>query len=280
MNLYDAIRKRHTTNGAFADRSVAPEHLRTLLEMAARAPSHFNAQPWRFIVVEDEARRAAIGEIAGDSMRELMAQGRFIQQYRRFFRFSEAETSKSNDGIHFDTVPAVLRPFAKYVFTERGNTILNSFQVPRVLGNDARKLVASSPLLLGIALDRSLYQPTELSGVYTSISLGAVVQTIWLTATAQGMGMQFVSTPQEIPSQWARISDLLAVPAEYELILLLRLGYEDPDIKRPTIDWTSPQRKPVEELAFRERWGEPITATPAHEPGVRIQNPKSMSQEP
>ena len=255
MDVFDAIRGRHTTNGPFADRPIAAEHLRMILEMAARAPSHFNSQPWRFIVIEDEARRTAIGEIAGDSMRQLMAEGRFIQQYRRFFRFSEQEIEESHDGIHFDNMPGALKPFAKYVLTERGGRILNSFQVPRVLGNDARRLVAKSPMLLGIALDRSLFQPGELTGLYTSISLGAVVQTIWLTATAQGMGMQFVSTPQEIPAQWARVSDLLCVPAEYELVLLLRLGYEDAEIKRPTIDWKSPQRKPVEELAFHETWG-------------------------
>ncbi|KAB8143330.1 nitroreductase family protein [Chloroflexia bacterium SDU3-3] len=258
MELHEAIRKRHTTNGAFADRPVSPEHLRTILEMAARAPSHFNSQPWRFVAVQDAERRAALGEIAGDSMRQLMAEGRFIQQYRHLFRFSQEEIEQSHDGIHFDNMPTVLRPFAKYVFTERGTQMMNTFLVPRVLGNDARKLVAGSPLLLGIALDRALYQPLELTGLYTSISLGAVVQTIWLTAIAQGMGMQFVSTPQEIPAQWARVSDLLGVPPEFELILLLRLGYEDPALKRPTIDWTSPQRKPVEELAFAERWGQPV----------------------
>lgn len=255
MDLLDAIRKRHTTNGAFADRPIVPEHVRCILEMAARAPSHFNSQPWRFVVVQDAARRKALGDIAGDSMRQLMADGRFMQQYRRFFRFSDDEVAQSNDGIHLDNMPSVLRPFAKYVLTERGNQVMNSFQVPRVLGNDARKLVANSPLLLGIALDCSIYKPEELTGLYTMISLGAVVQTIWLTATSQGMGMQFVSTPQEIPEQWARVSSLLGVPAEYELMLLMRLGYEDPAIKRPTIDWTSPQRKPVEELAFRETWG-------------------------
>lgn len=256
MDLLDAIRKRHTTNGPFAERPVEREHLRTILEMAARAPSHFNSQPWRFVVVEDAERRAALGEIAGDSMRQLMADGRFIQQYRRFFRFSEEEVESSQDGIHFDTMPSVLRPFAKYIFTERGNNVMNSFQVPRVLGNDARKLVAKSPVLLGIALDRELFKPGELTGLYTTISLGAVVQTIWLTATSFGMGMQFVSTPQEIPEQWARVSTLLGVPDAYELILLLRLGYEDPDQKRPTIDWRSPQRKGIDELAFREEWGQ------------------------
>lgn len=258
MDLADAIRKRHTTNGAFADRPVAPEHKRALLEMAARAPSHFNSQPWRFIVIEDEARRKELGKIAGDSMRELMSEGRFFQQYRRFFRLTPEEVAATNDGIHLDNMPPVLRPLAKYIFTERGAQMLNTFQVPRVLGNDARKLVESSPLLLGIALSRELYQPGELTGLYTLISLGAVLQTIWLSATALGMGMQFVSTPQEIPAQWARVTNLLGVPGDYELMLLLRLGYEDPSIKRPTIDWTSPQRKGVDELAFQERWGEAL----------------------
>lgn len=259
MELSDAIQKRHTTNGAFADRPIDPAHKRQIFEMAARAPSHFNAQPWRFIVVEDAERRKQLGEIAGESMRMLMADGRFFQQYRRFFRMSEQEIAASNDGIHFDQVPGVLKPFTKYVFTDRGAAMLNTFQVPRVLGNDARKLVANSPMLVGIALDRALYQPNELTGVYTSISLGAVIQTIWLTATSLGMGFQFVSTPQEIPDQWSKVSALLGVPESHELIVLFRLGYEDPTLKRPTIDWSSPQRKPVEELVFQECWGDALT---------------------
>lgn len=258
MDLFEAIRRRHTTNGPFLDRPVAPEHKRQILEMAVRAPSHFNSQPWRFILVEDQARRAELGEIAGESMRMLMEQGRFWQQYRRFFRFSQDEADQSQDGIHFDNMPAVLRPFAKYLFTERGTGMMNTFQVPRVLGNDARRLVASSPLLLGIALSQELYVPGDLTGLYTTISLGAVVQTIWLTATSLGMGVQFVSTPQEIPAQWARVSALLGVPEGFELIALFRLGYEDPALKRPTIDWSSPQRKSVEQLAFQETWGQPL----------------------
>jgi nitroreductase len=263
MDLFEAIRRRHTTNGPFLDRPIDPQHKRQILEMAVRAPSHFNSQPWRFIVVEDQARRAELGEIAGESMRALMEQGRFWQQYRRFFRFSREEAAGSRDGIYFDNMPKVLRPFAKYLFTERGSSMMNTFQVPRVLANDARRLVASSPLLLGIALSQELYVPGDLTGLYTTISLGAVVQTVWLTATSLGIGVQFVSTPQEIPAQWARVSALLGVPQGFELIALFRLGYEDPGLKRPTIDWTSPQRKPVEELAFQETWGQPVAQPPA-----------------
>ena len=260
MDLFDAIRKRHTTNGAFADRPVAPEHKRTILELAARAPSHFNSQPWRFIVVEDAERRKALGRIAGESMRDLMADGRFWQQYRKYFRLTPEEVAASKDGIHIDNIPAVLKPFARYIFTERGAAMMNSFRVPSVLGNDARKLVEHSPMLLGIALSHEVYRPGELTGLYTVISLGAVVQTIWLAATSLGMGMQFVSTPQEIPEKWALVGAMLSVPEGFELMLLLRLGYEDPSIRRPTIDWSSPQRKGIDELAFQEEWGQPILA--------------------
>lgn len=258
MELFEAIKRRHTTNGAFDPRPLAPEHLNTILELAARAPSHFNAQPWRFVAVQDAARRDELGAIAGEAMRELFEDGRFFEQYRRFFRLSSDEANATNDGIHLDRMPAPLRPFAKYLFTDQGTPMMNAFQVPRVLGRNQRKLVAGSPLLLGIVLARDLYRPGDLSGLYTTISLGAVVQTIWLTATSLGIGMQFVSSPQEIARHWARVSDMLGVPDEYELMLLLRLGYEDAAIKRPTIDWSSPQRKSVADLAFGERWGEPL----------------------
>ncbi|GAC1640100.1 MAG: nitroreductase family protein [Herpetosiphon sp.] len=260
MDLIEAIRARHTTNGAFEDRPIAAEHRRQLLEMAVRAPSHFNSQPWRFVIVEDQERRNLIGKIAGESMRSLIEDGAFWQQYRRYFRFNQEEASAAGDGIHFDTMPAVLRPFIKYLFTEQGNRVVNAMQVPRVLGNDARRLVATSPLLIGIALNRTEYRPDELSGLYTTISLGAVVQTIWLTATSLGMGLQFVSTPQEIPSQWSRVSKLLDIPSEYELALLLRLGYQPIDARRPTIDWSSPQRKTIQQIAFAEQWGRPLEA--------------------
>jgi nitroreductase len=260
MQLFEAIKRRRTTNGPFLPRTVDPEHVRTLIEMASHAPSHFNSQPWRFIVVQDAERRQRIADIAGESMRLLMEEGTFWRRYSRYFRFSREEVDRTADGIHFDNMPGVLKPFARYVFSPKGGAMMNKFHVPRVLGNDAHKLVGSSPLLLGITLTRAEYQEGELSALYSVISLGAVIQTLWLTTTALGMGMQFVSTPMEVEGQWEQIVDLLGVPDDQALLVLFRMGYTDPDAKRPTIDWASPQRKPVSELAFGERWGEPLAA--------------------
>ena len=54
-------------------------------------------------------------------------------------------------------------------------------------------------MLLGIALSHEVYKPAELTGLYTLISLGAVIQTIWLAATSFGMGFQFISRRRRSP---------------------------------------------------------------------------------
>jgi nitroreductase len=268
MHLFDAIKSRRTTNSTFLPQPVVPEHIQTILEMAAHAPSHFNSQPWRFVVVQDEHTRQQIATIASDSMRMLMEEGTFWRRYSRYFRFSREEVERTSDGIYLDNMPRVLKPFVRYVFSPKGGAIMNKFQVPRVLGNDAQKLVSSSPLLLGITLTRTEYQEGELSSLYSVISLGAVIQTIWLTATSLGIGLQFVSTPMEVDGQWEKIVDLLHVPDDQALVVLFRLGYIDTQTKRPTIDWSSPQRKPVQELAYAEQWGMPFSEDALNGGGV------------
>ena len=54
ITLLDAMRTRKTTNGFFDPRPVSIEHQHLLIEAAERAPSHFNSQPWRFVLIDDE----------------------------------------------------------------------------------------------------------------------------------------------------------------------------------------------------------------------------------
>jgi nitroreductase len=48
----------------YAPSPVAEADLRELLRLAGRAPSAFNVQPWRFVVVQDEALKARLSEAA------------------------------------------------------------------------------------------------------------------------------------------------------------------------------------------------------------------------
>jgi len=255
MDLFEAIVNRRTTNTAFAEKKITDEHKELLVKMASHSPSHFNSQPWRFILVEEENLIKEIAKLARDCMVQLMDDGRFWKQYRKYFRFSEEEMEKTKDGIHIDHLPAILKPFAKSIFSETGGKIISKFKVSRILGNDEEKLVSTSPLLFVILLTKDEYKKEELSGFYSVISMGAVIQTLWLVTTGIGMGMQFISTPGEIPDNWKNISDKLEVPDDFEMMAIFRMGYTDPEIKRPTIDWKSSQRKEVSELAFKNKFG-------------------------
>lgn len=258
MDLLEAIRRRKTTNTPFRPERVSDEHKRLLIEAASRAPSHFNSQPWHFVIVEDEARIAQMAEIAGDSMKHLMDDGSFVSRYRRYFRFNEKESTTTGSGIYVDNVPAVLRPMVRLVFSQQVGSLLSKFGASNILGNDQRKIVRGAPMLLAITLDKQEYKPGELSGLYASITLGAVIQTLWLVTTALDIGMQFISTPLEVAENKARVIELLKIPEAHELVAIFRMGYKDPNAARNTIDWTSAQRKPFTELAHYNDWDTPL----------------------
>jgi nitroreductase len=251
LELFEAIRRRRTTNGQFLPDPVSLEHQRMLVELGGMAPSHFNSQPWRFVLVDDRRIIGEVARISGESMRRLMEEGTFWKRYRPYFRFSEEEMEERRDGIHIDQLPKVLKPFRRQIFSNTGQAVMNRFGVPRILAEDNRKLVAGSPLLLAILLDKTEYRPGELSGFYSIFGMGAAVENIWLATTELGMGIQFVSTPMEFPENWKEIKHLLAVPDALELMAVYRLGYLPEEKRRPTIDWTSNQRKRLSQYVFR-----------------------------
>jgi nitroreductase len=257
MELRDAILRRRTTNGAFLPDPVSLEHQHRLMEAASRAPSHFNSQPWRFVLITDDDMRQQISEIAGRTMEGLMAGGIFFERYKRYFRFTEAEMRERRDGIFIDKLPGPLKPFIKHVFTPTGQRVVNRLKVPRTLGRDNAKLVRESPLMLAALLTKEEYVPDQLSGFYSLLGLGMAIENIWLTTTDLGMGIQFVSTPMEFPEEWASISTLLEVPDDLELIAVYRLGYVPPDQRRPSIDWSSGHRKRLSQYVFRDRCTKP-----------------------
>ena len=259
MEFLDVVRRRKTTNGPFLPDPVSQEHQRLLVEVAGRAPSQLNSQPWRFLIVDDRATIERVAAISGASMTEAMSNGTFFERYRRYFRFSAEEMQTRRDGMLFDHLPAPLRPFTRQVFTRRGQRLMNTLRVPQKLGEENRKLVAGSPLLLAVMLDRSEYRPDELSSFYSVFSMGAAMENVWLATVELGMGIQFISFPMEVPGRWQRLVELFAVPDDLELMAVYRLGYVPESARRPAIDWTSSQRKLPSQYVFRGTCATPQT---------------------
>ena len=257
MEFFEVVKRRRTTNGPFLPDPVSEEHQRLLVEVAAMAPSHFNSQPWRFVLIEDRGTIDRIARISADSMTQVMAEGSFFDRYKRYFRFSRQEMEEQRFGMLFDKLPAVLRPFTKKAFTPGGQAMMNRLRVPQTLGAENHKLVAGSPLLLGVMLDRREYRPGELSGFYSLFSMGAAMENLWLTTVELGMGIQFISFPMEAPARWAEVVDLLDVPEDLELMAVYRLGYVPEEHRRPAIDWSSRERRRISQYVFRESCATP-----------------------
>jgi len=259
VELFEAIRRRRTTNGAFLPDPVSEEHQRLLVELAGRAPSQLNSQPWRFVIVEERDTIDQIADISGRSMTRTMAEGSFFERYRPYFRFSQAEMDERRDGMLFDKLPGPLKPFTKQVFTKRGQLMMNALRVPQTLGEENRKLVAGSPMLLGVMLDRDEYRKEARNAFYSVFSMGAAMENVWLATTELGLGIQFVSFPMEIEEAWAEVEQLLAVPPELELMAVYRIGYLPPERRRPAIDWVSNERKRPSQYVFRGTCATPQT---------------------
>jgi nitroreductase len=145
------------------------------------------------------------------------------------------------------------------VFTSRGQRLMNTLRVPQTLGEENRKLVAGSPLLLGVMLDRNEYRKEAVNAFYSVFSMGAAMENIWLTTTQLGMGIQFISFPMEIASAWQEVERLLEVPDDLELMAVYRLGYLPPERRRPAIDWVSNERKLPSQYVFRGTCSTPQT---------------------
>lgn len=251
MDFFEVVASRRTTNGPLAPTPVSAEHQRLLVDVAGMAPSHFNSQPWRFVLIDDRSMIDRIARISGESMTRVFEQGLFFSRYRRFFRFSEQEMEERRDGILFDHLPRALRPFVRFVFTDRATSLMNRLGIPSTLGADNEELVRGAPLVLAVLLDRTEYRPGQLSGFYSVFGMGAAIENIWLATAALGMGIQFISFPMEVPDRWAEVEDLLAVPDDLELMAMYRIGYLPASTDRPRIDWSSRQRKRLSQYVFR-----------------------------
>jgi nitroreductase len=61
MDLLDALRA-YRPCVSYHSRPVSPEKLRAVMAAARLAPSHYNMQPWRFVVVQDDERKRLLAQ--------------------------------------------------------------------------------------------------------------------------------------------------------------------------------------------------------------------------
>jgi len=214
MDLNEAIKARRSIRG-FLPKPVPISVLKDVLELAARAPSGVNTQPWEVAVLGGEAMKKV-----GEAMLEAGRSGVVPEPELNPFPFPEPYFSRQRDvGYRLYEVLGIERSdkVARQAWALRG---LNFFDAPNGVV---------------VYLDQCLND-------FSLFDVGLFCQTFMLVSTAYGLG----TCPEGAAVQYPWIlRDILGIPETKKLVCGIAVGY--PDMEHPANKLQTP-RLPLEEF--------------------------------
>ncbi len=219
MDLYDVMRTTPAVR-EFTDEPLPDETLHRILDHARFAPSGGNRQGTRIVVVREAGTRRRLAELNEPAVRRYMAQ---VKAGQSPWNPLEAPVPTPEE-IAATGVPG-------------------SFTEP----------LLSAAVVLVVWVDLSLVAATDQDldriGLVAGASVYPLVWNVLLAARNEGYGGTI--TTMAVAEEPA-VRELLGVPDRFALAAVVPLG-------RPAHEVTRLRRRPVEELATRERFdGEPF----------------------
>jgi len=214
QELIQLIKERKSSRIPFDEnRPVDPNTLQTVLEAATWAPTAHNMQNFEIIVVDDKSVLKKLSELKSS------VSPVFLQENYPQLSFSEEELKKRKTGILASQFPpSWLSPEA-----QQGKL----HQPASGLG----KMVSNGPVLLLILYNPNHRAPASEGDFLGVMSLGFMLENLWLTATAQGLNVHIVSAFGNEPLA-NEVKNLLDIPSELMITLGIRLGYTEKDERR------------------------------------------------
>ena len=225
MELTEAMR----TTGAcrwYKPDPVPDEVFHRAVEAARFAPQGGNRQAVRFVIVRDPEKKRKLGEWYLVPWREVYEAARAGMQSIS----TESGVEKSAQ-LGFSNVPKAL---------EEGNQFAERF--------------GEHPTIVVVCVDPRETHPTDTELGRLSIVGGASVypmaQNFLLALRDQGVATTFTTLLVAYESQ---VRELLGIPDEFITACHIVVGYPERDFPRKL------RRRPVEEIAFVDTFGEPLT---------------------
>lgn len=217
-DLLELIELRESSRGPFdPNRQLSPEHLGQILEAARWAPTAHNMQNFLIVVVDDRVLLDALSTVHPETTRT------FIDENRALLSFSETELRQRRAGLLASEFP---ESWYGPDVTTRGDEA----HPHSILG--AR--IKASAALMVILYDSRKRVPASESDILGMMSLGCVMQNMWLAAQALGIGFHVQSSfdSQEVESEIQRI---LSIPAPFRIGFAVRLGYPTSSRRHPRV---------------------------------------------
>ena len=215
MDFQELVKFRRSSRWLFSKKPIPDADLRKILEAARFAPTPHNCQPFEIIVVKDRDIIRQISKV------EFRLDKNAVDGHFYWTRFTREELESKKDGVYVDVLP-------KFVLDLKDN--------PQLINDDTfwkkamelyALLIQNSAVLLFILYNRSLPGVGPLAHLWGIISIGAVMQNIWLAANDLGISVQLVSGQLMLPESARKLRQILQIPEKkYRLLLMMRLGYE------------------------------------------------------
>jgi nitroreductase len=200
------IEERHSVRVPFdRERPIAKGDLRQILEAARWAPTAHNMQNFEIVVVDDQDLLDQIGTI------QFQPSEAFLRENFQVLSFSEEELRQKKIGILGTMVPPSLRDSARLKEGAREPIPLH-------------RLMPDCPALLILLYDARKRAPASEGDVLGMMSLGCVLENIWLMVHSLGLGLQVMDV-FSMPSVEPEIKSLLAIPPGMKMAIAARLGY-------------------------------------------------------
>lgn len=186
---------------------VSKESLAQILEAARWAPTAHNMQNFDVIVIDDKATLEKIGNIKSRISEE------FLRENYEQLSFSKEELLKKKTGVLGTNFPPAWVDPSQIAKVARETAPGPLFQ--RLQG---------SPTLLLIIYDSRKRAPASHGDVLGFMSLGCVMENMWLMAQALGVGLQILSA-FAAPNVETELKQLLGIPEYMKIAYTCRLGY-------------------------------------------------------
>jgi len=208
-DLLKIIERRHSSRVLFdPQRKISKASIRKLLEAARWAPTAHNMQNFEIVLVDDKKLLKMISEI------ENPVSLTFVRENYRQLSFSVAELRRRKTGVLGTMFPPAWRnPHA--TAKEIRNADRGEFQERQI----------SSSAALGIVLyDPKRRAPASANDFLGAISLGCMMENMWLMAESLGIGFHVVSA-LSAPGMEKEIQRMLRIPRRLRIAFSFRLGY-------------------------------------------------------
>lgn len=203
QDILKLIQTRHSARMPFdPDRPVAKSDLQQILEAGRWAPTAHNMQNYEILVVDDKKVLQEIADIQSE-VSEI-----FIKENYEHLSFSEEELKRKKVGLLGTMFPLSWRTHGMKPEVEQGRT--RSF--------------SPCPTLLFVLYDPKQRAPASKGDFLGIISLGCMMENLWLMATALGIDFHIVSSLAG-GSVGDQIKHILEIPENLNIAFSVRLGY-------------------------------------------------------